>query len=81
MERDEDIVHDEGFKKTGSEKAGQLAPSSPYGDGPGNTQAGAAAQSADNDEDRVADIQQSLQNDADAAQHTGNLSFPEGKQT
>jgi hypothetical protein len=80
MERNKDIVDtNDGFRRTGSEKAGQLAPSSPYDDSSRNTQADAADQSADNDGDRLPEAKHNLQKDAEEAQSDGNLSFPEGK--
>ncbi len=79
MDRNKDIVNNDGFQRTESEKANQLGPSSPYEDGSRNPQEGAAAQSADNDGDRLTNMQHNLQKDADEAQSDGNLSFPEGK--
>lgn len=79
MEKQNSIENNRDFKRTGSDKANQLGPSSPYKiSGSGHPQSDAAEQSADNDMDRQT-TQQGLKDDADEAQSDGNLGFPEGK--
>lgn len=77
--RNDEIVSDPDFKRTGSDKANQLGPSSPFERSSSHPQADAAASSADNDMDRQTNTQHNLQEDAEEAQSDGNLSFPEGK--
>jgi cytoskeletal protein RodZ len=75
----DEIVNNDSFKRTGSDKANQVAPSSPSEKVSQQPQTDAAASSADNDMDRMTTMQHNLQKDADEAQSDGNLSFPEGK--
>jgi hypothetical protein len=81
MESKKPIEHNRDFKRTDSDKANQLGPSSPNEQlASDHPQSDAARQSADNDMDRQASMQQqNLEKDADEAQSDGNLSFPEGK--
>ncbi|HEX6914283.1 MAG TPA: hypothetical protein VF145_03530 [Chitinophagaceae bacterium] len=79
-----DIENNVDFRRTGSEKANQLGPSSPYERNTDDPQGHAARSGADNDADRLTEEQEAalhhgLRKDADQAQHDGNLSFPEGK--
>ena len=79
MENKKSIENNHDFKRTGSDKANQLGPSSPYErSSSGNPQADAAGQSADNDMDRISSWH-NLEKDADEAQSDGNLGFPPGK--
>jgi hypothetical protein len=75
----DEILNKSDFKRTGSDKANQLGPSSPYERSSSHPQADASASSADNDMDRQTTMQDNLQEDADEAQSDGSLSFPEGK--
>lgn len=79
MENKQRINNDREFKRTDSDKANQLGPSSPYEKTSQHPQSDAAHQSADNDMDRQTTKEHNLQKDADEAQSDGNLSFPEGK--
>jgi hypothetical protein len=79
MEDNKKINNDRGFKRTDSDKANQLGPSSPYEKSSSHPQSDAANQSADNDMDRRTTSQDELKNDAEEAQSDGNLGFPEGK--
>ncbi len=74
-----EIENNQDFKRTDSEKANQLGPSSPYDRTSDHPQSEALASSADNDMDRQTSNEHNLQQDADEAQSDGNLSFPEGK--
>lgn len=78
-DKKDEIVNRTDFKRTDSDKANQLGPSSPYERSSSHPQADAAASSADNDMDRQTSTQHNLQQDAEEAQSDGNLSFPEGK--
>ena len=71
--------NDREFKRTDSDKANQLGPSSPFKKASKHPQSDAAHQSADNDMDRRTSSQHNLKKDADEAQSDGNISFPEGK--
>jgi hypothetical protein len=75
----DEIVTKNSFTQTDSDKANQLAPSSPSESTSKHPQADAAASSADNDMDRMSPGSQNQQEDAEEAQSDGNLSFPEGK--
>lgn len=75
----DNIVNTNNFKITGSDKANQVAPSSPSDRTSQHPQTDASVSSADNDMDRKTTMQHNLQKDADEAQSDGNLSFPEGK--
>lgn len=74
-----DITKNNEFRRTDSDKANQVAPSSPSETTSSHPQAKGAASGADNDMDRITTMQHNLQKDADEAQSDGNLSFPEGK--
>jgi hypothetical protein len=76
---DKTVNNNSDFKRTGSDKANQLGPSSPYERSSQHPQSDAAASSADNDMDRQTTTQHNLEQDAEEAQSDGNLSFPEGK--
>jgi hypothetical protein len=78
-QHEDGIFNKNRFRQTGSDKANQVAPSSPSGRTPQHPQADAAASSADNDMDQMTPGTQNLQEDADEAQSDGSLSFPEGK--
>lgn len=75
----DEIVNKPEFRRTDSDKANQLGPSSPYNRSSNHPQSDASASSADNDMDRQTSMPHNLQKDADEAQSDGNLSFPEGK--
>jgi len=75
----DEIMNQSDFKVSGSDKANQLGPSSPYDKNSSHPQSDAAASSADNDMDRQTSAENNLQKDAEEAQSDGNLSFPEGK--
>jgi len=80
-ERDDNkkIENNDNYRRTGSDKANQLGPSSPAERRTQHPQAEGYASSADNDMDRQTTTQPNLQSDADEAQSDGNLNFPEGK--
>jgi hypothetical protein len=78
-QQSEDITNSNDFRRTDSDKASQLGPSSPSERKTDHPQAEGAASSADNDMDRQTTMQHNLQKDAEQAQSDGNLSFPEGK--
>lgn len=75
----EEIQNNNNFRRTDSDKASQLGPSSPSKRTTDHPQTEGAASSADNDMDRQTTIQHNLKKDAEEAQSDGNLSFPEGK--
>jgi hypothetical protein len=81
MENKKTVENNRDFKRTDSDKANQLGPSSPNEElSSDHPQSTAARQSADNDMDRQTNMeQQNLEKNADEAQSDGNLSFPEGK--
>lgn len=79
LQTNKDIHKNNEFRRTDSDKASQLGPSSPSERRTDHPQAEGSASSADNDMDRVTTMQHNLQEDADEAQSDGDLSFPEGK--
>lgn len=78
-QQSEEISNDNQFRRTDSDKASQLGPSSPSERRTDHPQAEGAASSADNDMDRTSRMPENLQEDAEEAQSDGSLSFPAGK--
>lgn len=79
FQTDKDINNNNQFRRTDSDKASQLGPSSPSERKTSHPQTEGLTSSADNDMDRIMTNQHNLQQDADEAQSDGSLSFPEGK--